>query len=30
MAKEAALSTTDYLEAFALLDRFWTGHKLGA
>src|SRR5205814_8588078 len=29
MAAEAALSTTDYLEAFAILERFWTTHGLG-
>ncbi len=29
MAREAGLSTTDYLEAFVFLDRFWTGHRLG-
>jgi len=30
MAGEAGLSTTDYLEAFAILERFWTRHGLGA
>ncbi len=30
MATEAALSTADYLEAFAILERFWTTHGLGA
>ncbi len=29
MATEAALSTTEYLEAFAILERFWTTHGLG-
>jgi hypothetical protein len=29
MASEAGLSTTDYLEAFALLERFWSGNQLG-
>jgi hypothetical protein len=30
MAAEAGLSTTAYLEAFAILERFWTDHGLGA
>lgn len=30
MAAEAGLSTKDYLEAFAILERFWTTHGLGA
>src|SRR5581483_9863657 len=30
MAAEAGLSTMDYLEAFAILERFWTTHGLGA
>jgi hypothetical protein len=30
MAAEAGLSTTEYLEAFAILERFWTTHGLGA
>jgi hypothetical protein len=30
MAAEAWLSTTDYLEAFAILERFWNTHGLGA
>lgn len=30
MASEAGLSTTDFLEAFAILERFWTTHGLGA
>jgi hypothetical protein len=30
MAAEAGLSTTDYLEAFAILERFLTSHGLGA
>jgi hypothetical protein len=30
MAAEAALTTTDYLEAFAILERFWRTHRLGA
>jgi hypothetical protein len=29
MAGEAGLSTSDYLEAFAILERFWTTHGLG-
>ena len=29
MAIEAGLSTTDYLEAFAILEAFWTGSALG-
>jgi hypothetical protein len=29
MAREAGLSTTDYLEAFARLDGFWLTHRLG-
>ena len=29
MASEAGLSTTDYLEAFAILERFWITHRLG-
>jgi hypothetical protein len=30
MATEAGLSTTDYGDAFASLERFWTAHGLGA
>jgi hypothetical protein len=30
MAAEAGLSSTEYLEAFAVLERFWTAHGLGA
>ncbi len=30
MAAEAVLSTTDYLEAFAILERYWSTHGLGA
>jgi hypothetical protein len=30
MAREAGLSTTGCVEAFAILERFWTGHELGA
>ena len=30
MAAEAGLSTTEYLEAFAILERFWATHGLGA
>jgi hypothetical protein len=30
MAAEAGLSTTEYLEAFGILERFWTTHGLGA
>jgi hypothetical protein len=30
MAAEAGLSTREYLEAFAILERFWTAHRLGA
>jgi hypothetical protein len=30
MAEEASISTHDYLEAFAILDRFWREHGLGA
>jgi hypothetical protein len=30
MAGEAGLSTTDYVEAFAILERFWSSHGLGA
>jgi hypothetical protein len=30
MAAEAGLTTTEYLEAFAILERFWTTHGLGA
>lgn len=30
MAAEGGLSTTEYLEAFAILERFWTTHGLGA
>jgi hypothetical protein len=29
MATEAALSTTNYLEAFSKLEAFWTGNMLG-
>ena len=29
MAGEAGLSTTEYLGAFAILERFWTIHGLG-
>jgi hypothetical protein len=29
MAAEAGLSTTEYLGAFAVLERFWTTHGLG-
>jgi hypothetical protein len=29
MAAEAGLSTTDYLEAFEILERFWTTHGPG-
>jgi hypothetical protein len=29
MAKEAGLSTHEYLEAFAILERFWAGSSLG-
>lgn len=29
MATEAGLSTTDYLAAFAVVDAFWTDHRLG-
>jgi hypothetical protein len=30
MAEETNISTGDYLEAFAILNRFWTEHRLGA
>ena len=30
MAAEAGLSTTDFLEAFAILERFWATQSLGA
>jgi hypothetical protein len=30
MAAEAGLSTGDYLEAFEVLERFWTTHALGS
>jgi hypothetical protein len=29
MAAEAGLSTPEFLEAFAILERFWTTHGLG-
>ncbi len=30
MAAEAGLSTTEFLEAFAILEQFWSNHGLGA
>ncbi len=30
MAAAMGLSTPEYREAFAILDRFWTSHRLGA
>jgi hypothetical protein len=30
MATEAGLSTREYLKAFAILDEYWTAHRLGA